>query len=447
MIRSTSLPHLRAARAQAKADLGTIVETAEAAGRDKLSAAEQTAFEAKRSEIASLDRQIEDAEENERRAATAGAIHARAGATGRVSITSEPTTYRKDDMTGHSWVRDMAAVSMRSDPAAAERLYRNTREVQTETRALSTTDGAGGEFVPPLWLVNEYIDLARAGRPTANLVRLAQLPSGTDSISLPRIATGTATAEQTTQNTAVQNTDATTNSVTANVATIAGQQVIAQQLIDQSPINMDQELLADLLADLAVKIDVFVLTNNATNKKGLLSVSGTNAITYTDASPTVGELWPKLADGVRQVFEGRFMPADVMVMHPRRWAWMTSAVDSQGRPLVLPVGNVPVNVLATSVGSIQPTGLVGYCQGLPVFVDANMPTNLGAGTNEDRIIIMRGADTTLYEGVPRAEAFRETKADQLSVLLRVYNYVALQSERRPKTISIVAGTGLITPTF
>ena len=45
------------------------------------------------------------------------------------------------------------------------------------------------------------------------------------------------------------------------------------------------------------------------------------------------------------------------------------------------------------------------------------------------------------------KAFRETKADQLSVLIRFYNYVALHSARYPKAISVIAGTGLVTPTF
>src|ERR1044072_8405142 len=157
---------------------------------------------------------------------------------------------------------------------------------------------------------------------------------------------GTPTAEQTTQNTAVQNTDATTTSVTAAVATIAGQQIVAQQLLEQSPINMDPILLADLAADYATKLDVFVINNNAANKRGLLNASGVNAITYTDASPTVGELYSKVGDGIQQIHTQRFLPPDKIFMHPRRWAWFTVSLDTNGRPLVVPVANMPQNVLA-----------------------------------------------------------------------------------------------------
>jgi HK97 family phage major capsid protein len=362
-------------------------------------------------------------------------------------VTSEPTTYQRGGRT--SYFRDLTTVSLNREgrAAALDRMHRNAQEVEVqlrEQRALTTVDGAGGEFVPPLWMVNEYIELARAGRVTADRVRHETLPGGTDSINVPRIATGTAVAEQATQNTAVQNTDATTGSLTASVATLAGQQVVSVQLIEQSPINLDTILLNDLAADYATKLDVFVLNNNAAGKLGLLNVSSINAITYTDASPTVGELYPKVADAVQQVHTLRFLPPDAIVMHPRRWAWFLSALDTAGRPLVTPYDGM--NTLAQTGGVIA-QGYVGTLQGLPVYVDPSVPINLGAGTNEDRIIVARFADSILWEGNQRAEAFRETYANQLSVLLRFYNYVAFTGGRYPKSISVISGTGLVTPTF
>lgn len=363
-----------------------------------------------------------------------------------MQVTAEPETYRRGGTA--SYFRDLVRAQLHGSRDAIERLARNDREVKAELekRALSTTDGAGGEFVPPAWMMDEWVGLARASRVVANRLRSMPLPAGTDSINLPRLATGTAVAEQATQNTAIQNTDATTNAVTAAVATIAGQQVVSLQLIEQSPINMDDVLLADLAADYAIKADVFVLTNNAAGKRGLLNVSGANAVTYTDASPTAGELYAKVADAIQQIHTGRFMPPDVIFMHPRRWAMLLSALDSAGRPLVTPAANAPQNVIA-AVGTINSEGFVGSMQGLPVFVDPNIPINLGAATNEDRIIVARSSDVILFEGTPRSETFRETKAAELSVLLRFYNYVALHSERYAKSISVISGTGLVTPTF
>jgi HK97 family phage major capsid protein len=359
-------------------------------------------------------------------------------------VTSEPEVYRK---TGNvSYFRDLYRAQHMNNRDSVDRLVRNDRAMadNTEYRALTTVDGAGGDFVPPLWMVQDFIELARAGRVVADQVRHQNLPGGTDTISLPRLATGTAVAEQATQNTAVQNTDATTNSVSAAVTTIAGQQVISQQLLDQSPVNMDDVLLADLAADYAIKLDTFVINNNATNKVGLLNVSGLNAVTYTDASPTVGELWAKIADAIQQISTGRLMPPDKGFMHPRRWAWFTAALDTAGRPLI--GTNGPQNAIGTNGPNVA-QGYLGNFQGVDWYGDPNIPANLGAGTNEDRMIITRSTDTILYEGTPRSETFRETYANQLSVLLRFYNYAALHASRYPKSISVIAGTGLITPTF
>ncbi|MFF3643382.1 phage major capsid protein [Streptomyces sp. NPDC002564] len=442
-------------RAALKTELDGILKEPTAEKRD-LSDQEQTAFAEKRDAIKKTDTdmdtiqaRIDELVDEEQRSAKADEIRSKYqpdSAKPAVTVTSEPETYRKGGK--QSYFRDLYRAQQVGDRAAMDRLQRNDAEVAAglEKRALTTTDGSAGEFVPPLWMVQDYVALARAGRVVADQVQHQPLPPGTDSISLPRLASGTATAEQATQNSTLQNTDATAGSVTANVATIAGMQVVPQQLIDQSPINMDEILLADLAADYAVKLDTFVISNNAAGKRGLLNVSGLNAITYTDASPTVGELYSKVGDGIQQIHTGRLLPPDKIFMHPRRWAWMSVALDTQGRPLVVPVAQMPSNALA-ALDEVVSEGFVGTMQGLPVYVDPNIPTGLGAGTNEDRILEVRSQDIILFEGTPKAESFRETKADQLSVLLRFYNYAALHSERYPKAISVVSGTGLIAPVF
>jgi HK97 family phage major capsid protein len=355
------------------------------------------------------------------------------------TITREPTTYERGG--NASYFRDITAVNLNREGyrGAMERLERNQQEV----RALTTVDGAGGDFVPPVWLVNQFVELARAGRIVADQIAQQPLPAGTDTIILPRLATGTAVAEQATQNTAVQNTDATTNNISASVATIAGQQVVAVQLLEQSPINMDEVLLADLAADYAIKLDTYVINNNAAGKLGLLNVASTNAAAITATTAT--GLYAAVANGIQLINTNRFMPADKIFMHPRRWAMLLAAVDTQGRPLVVPYAGA-MNGMADPGANVA-QGFVGSLQGLPVFVDPNIPTNLGAGTNEDRVIIVRSTDSILYEGNLRSEAFRETKADQLSVLLRVYNYAAIHASRLPKSISVLAGVGLVPPTF
>ncbi|WP_345503444.1 phage major capsid protein [Pedococcus ginsenosidimutans] len=361
------------------------------------------------------------------------------------SVGNEERTYAKGDQRS-SWVKDMVAVNIRGDynGEASQRLQRNRQEV--ETRALTTTDGAGGDFVPPAWLVDQFIALARSRRVTADLVQNMALPTGTDSINVPKLVSGTAVAEQASQNTGVQQTDAVTSAVQATVATLAGGQTVAVQLIEQSPINMDEILLQDLVKDLASKTNLFVLNNVTAGRLGLLQVAGTNTVTFTSASPTVAALYPKIADAASRVTTSVYDSPDAIVMHPRRWYWLLAAVDSGSRPLIVPSGQGPYNAVGQQNPGAPGFGQVGEIGGIPVFTDPGISTAFGAGTNEDKIIVLKRDVHVLYEGALNAEAFRAPKADQLSVFLRVYRYVA-QATRYPAGVSIVTGTGLATPSF
>jgi HK97 family phage major capsid protein len=317
-----------------------------------------------------------------------------------------------------------------------------------EQRALNTGNGAGGEFVPPVWLESDFVKLARPGRIFANLTPKFSLPAGTDTINIPKVNSGTAVAPQATQNTGVQQTDMTTTSVASSVVTIAGGQTISLQLLEQSPLNIDQLVLADLAAAYAVQLDGQVLGGSGTGNTlvGATTLSGTTAVTFTSASPTLAALYSKLAGAIASIHTSRFMPPDVIVMHPRRWAWAVAQADANGRPLVLPGAGSPMNVMGEA-GGVVSEGFVGTMLGLPVYVDANIATNLGAGTNQDYIIVARISDLMLWESDIRAEAFQQTYAQNVSVFLRLYNYAAFQAGRYPQSIAVINGTGLVTPTF
>jgi len=391
-----------------------------------------------------LDAEISRIEEAEASRAAADAVSARYGLTGNAQV-KEPQVYRAGG--ANSYFRDLAAASVRNDRDAADRLFRNDKMV-AESRAINTTDTSGGDFVPPVYLVEKWVALARAGRIVANEVTSQILPSGTDSINLPKITGGATVAPQATNGAAISNTDIVTGTVTGPVVTLSGGQLVSLQLLEQSPINMDEVLLQDLAADYASKLDRAVLFGTGTSgqMKGLLVISGTNSVTYTTASPTIAGIYSKTADAVQQVHTGRFLPPTHIFMHPRRWAAFIAASDSTGRPLVVPSSVGRFNAMG-GLDAVAAEGYVGELQGLPVYVDANIPTNLGAGTNEDRIIVARAADAFLYEGTSRAEVLPQTYGANLQVLVRMYNYAAFIGDRLPASFSIIGGTGLVTPTF
>ncbi|MFI1520642.1 phage major capsid protein [Kitasatospora cineracea] len=468
---------LQERRAQLKDQLAEILQAPTAEKRD-LNDAERGKFDAAEAEIRQIDERIAELDEQLQRDEQAAERAKRYAPKASVEVGNEPRTYERGNR--HSYFLDLARVELnRGDgdggvEAARERIRRHTAELEVdlprrekersaraerELRGIhresafekrvnpNRTDGQGGYFVPPAWLMDEYIDLPRFGRTLANSVRNLTLPSGTDSINVPKIATGTKTGIQTADAGAVTSQDLTDTSVSAPVRTIAGQQDIALQLLDQSPVSFDDIVMMDLEADYNMQLDTQCWTGTGTSNQvlGVLNVSGINAITYTDATPTVPELYVPWLQAMSKSSTNRKLPPTAAFMTPARWYWMMSALDSSNRPLVLPDTSSPFNPLALQTGA-DTEGYVGKVAGLPSFTDGNIPSNLGAGTNEDRISIMRTSDLYLWEGTKRTRVLTEILSGTLQVRLQVYNYVAFMPHRRPENISVISGTGLIAPT-
>ena len=361
----------------------------------------------------------------------------------KVEVISNEQVYRPD-RPERSYFRDLYLSKTKGDREATDRLSGHA----LATRDINTTDTSGGDFVPPAYLVNDYIAKARAGRVTADLCSKFALPGGTDSINFPAITTGTANAAQASQNSALQETNLVTATVTAPVTTIGGIQDVSVQLVEQSPIAFDQVIFADLAASHAQAVGNAVIngTGSSGTLEGFVNADTVNTITYTDSSPTAAETVAKIADGIQQVATNRFLPADAIVMHPRRWYALCAGVDGSQRPLVVPTAQAQ-NTFGTADASVA-EGAAGNILGLPVYLDPNIATNTGASTNQDVIIISRFADAYLFEGTPKAEVFRETLSAEATVRFRLYNFVAFSAERYVGVnTSIVSGTGLVSPSF
>lgn len=442
-------------RGALRTELDTVLAAPEAEQRD-LTETERATFERIRGELAGIDERVAELDAQVRADEAAAETMRRYG-TASVQVLSEPATYRAG-MNGPSFLRDLYRHQCKGDTEARDRLVRNNREredkvaaVAEESRALSTGSGAGGEFVPPLWLEESFIAAVRPGRVTANLCRAADLPTGTDSINIPKVNTGTAVQPVNGQNQGINETDLTTTSVASTVETIAGGQTVSLQLIEQSPLNVDQVVLDDLAADYAMRAGIQVLYGSGTSGQvvGITTLSGTNAITYTSDTPALGgagNLYSKIGGGIAAVHTKRFLPPDAIIMTPSRWLWCATQSDANGRPLVVPLAGAPMNVMG-NLDAQLPQGLVGHMLGLPVYADPNIVNNLGTGTNQDEVLVARMADVWLWEGTVRAEAFQQTYAQNMSLYVRLYNYISLQPGRYPQSISVIGGTGLVAPSF
>jgi HK97 family phage major capsid protein len=414
----------------------TIVNEAQAAGRD-ITSEEDAAVAANLDEIRSLDEQIARYSELEERQAKAAEIRAevKLEETAVTTIKSEPRTYSPES--SNSFLRDAFAAQFNNDYAAQERLARHMNEERVERRDVTSANFAG--LVVPQFLTELAAPLARAGRPVADRARKHALPDAGLTISISKVTTGTAVAEQT-EGAAVQETNIDDTKLDLTVKTIAGQQNVSRQAIERGT-NVDSLVIADLIAAYHTKLDELLVAE--------LFASAGQAVTYTDASPTVAELYPKLADAVQKVQTTFFAGPNAIIMHPRRLAFILAAVDSSNRPLAVPSA-VAQNPVATGAGSPQ-YGNSGYSiLGLPVITDANVATNKGAGTDQDTIYVGNLQELHLWEqagGDPMLLRFEQPKVAELDVTLVVYGYSAFTANRYPNAWAQINGTGLVAPTF
>lgn len=409
--------------------------------------AKSAEIKAKQGEIAGYNERIQELSDEIERSGKLNDEAAKVRrAQARVESVKEAAAYAKGN--GRSYLQDLMRVQRNMDPngQSLERLQRHAQDVanDAEYRDLDRTDGNGGYFVPPAWLVNQYVPLARAGRAYANLVTSQPLPSGTDSINIPKVTAGTTTAVQTADNAAVAEQDLDDNFIEAKVRTVAGQQDVAIQLLDQSPVNFDEVVFQDLIADFGTKLDLQVLAGSGASGQ-VLGVHGTPGIgTIAITALTVASFYAAIADAIQRVHTSRFLPPTHIVMHPRRWGWLTASLDGDQRPLVLPAANAPQNALAT-LDAVASQQVVGQLQGLPVVTDPNIGTAYGTGTNEDVVYVQRSADLLLFESGIRTRTLPEPGAKNLTVCLQVYGYLAFTAGRYPQ--SVVEIGGLTPPAF
>ncbi|NYI41246.1 phage major capsid protein [Demequina lutea] len=406
------------------------------------------------SEVRGIDQRIADLSEQDAMEQRANGVRIGPGVSVRTTTGGVPLkiqdrpraeTYTRNGE--FSFFADVLA-SSRQDKAASERLIANQ---EAQGRALTTVAGAGGNFAPPLWLVEDYVKFARPGRVAADLAQKHELPYGVSSINLPKVASGTSVGTTVTQNTAVSNTDITSTSVSSGIVSISGQQVLSLQLLNQGGAAMDQIILQDLALASAQMLELQVLSGTGSNGqlRGLDSAGGT-AVTFTTTAPSVvstvntASFYFQVIKAANTVSSGRFLPADAILMHPRRWAWVSAGLDLQNRPLISD-GGVSFNTPGT-VEAIAASGRVGtLASGIPVYTSPSIATNLGTATNQDKVYILRSADIHLWESGLELKSFDATYADQNSLLLRALSYAAYIPDRYTESVVTIEGTGLVDP--
>jgi HK97 family phage major capsid protein len=440
------------------AELGTLrgLETpteADAARVEELRAAKETVA----SEVEELSKRLAELEAEKKRDDAIAALQAdvtpiapptkRAyDQVGRVG--AEKRTYNPDnDRRGRDFALDVARQYISNDPGANERLARHMQEERVErgdklvARAGGTANFSG--LVVPQYLVDEFAPLARAGRPFADACRKHDLPATGMTLNVGKLTTGTTADDQSAENAAVSDTDADDTLIPVSVRTSAGSQTVSRQAAERGE-GIEDTIVEDLIRANFTNMDGKLFSIASVG----LSAAAT-AITYTDATPTAAELYPKLVQGTAEVEAALLdqgLGDTIAVMHSRRWYWLQKELSSSN-PLFGQPGIAAQNI-GLNYGERYGAGFRGILpNGTPVVVDNNITTAAGAGT-EDEIYFVAQSEAHLWEdpNAPMLIRAEQTKAKSLGIDLVVYNYYAFLFTRRAHAQKI-AGTGLIAPTW
>jgi HK97 family phage major capsid protein len=360
---------------------------------------------------------------------------------GGARVTSEEATYH--NRSKNDFLADAIAAEFGGSYDARERIARYQREV-LDTRDSGTSNFAG--LVVPQYLVDSFATLRRAGRPVLDISVNSALPAQGMTLNIGRLTTGVTSYVQASENTAPTESSPDDTLLTINVNTVASMFDLSKQAVLRGT-GIETQLLGDAVRSYQTKVDALAINGSGSSgeHRGILNTSGINAVTYTDASPTYAEFFPKLVQAITDISTNFFGSATHIVMHPSLAGCILRALDGSNRPqFTSNLGN-PQN----AAGTFQRPGydLGGFqILGIPVVLDANMPVNLGTGTNETAVIVGNFDESYVFEdnsGTPLYVRFEQPDGN-IAIRTVVFGFSAYTAGKYPAAFSAITGTGLIT---
>jgi HK97 family phage major capsid protein len=347
----------------------------------------------------------------------------------------------------HSFFVDVAKARAEGDDDARARQAQNRAYVADEMqkRDLGNVANKGAEAIVPLYLQDRFEAARVAKAVTSGLTNQSALPVQGDTITIPFQTTNASVASlaQADPLNTLSETTLGTDSATASVLEIGGTQDLSNYLVDRGTLGASIDVIvANHLSDLLAKDeDERVIT-------AMVAAAGV-AVTHTTSTPSLVEDFKKIADATQQIHAGNLQAPTGIVVHPRRFAFWASSVDNANRPLLTPMA-VGMNPLATTNGNGEPVaqGFTGYSiHGMPVYVDANLPTTGGAGTNQDSILIADWKQQYTWLGPIMVDLDRSVMFKQSGVTVRARRYFATMAAHREDAFGKITGTAYVTPTF
>lgn len=311
-----------------------------------------------------------------------------------------------------------------------------------EGKAMTEGSGAqGGYLVQPL--LERQLVLAREAD---NVLRplCSSLNVNTNAIQLDQLGIATSAGWVAELATKPESTSMTLATVTASVFTAAGLATISNQLLQDSNPAVDQLVTVDLAKRLVALEETAFLTGSGTGQPlGILNTPGVGSITLSEfADPAVaGGLLDKILDSIAEVQLNWGQPSAI-IMHPRTWTRILKSRDSAGHYTISPRNTLNVGYDADTPRTYI-TGPQTTLFGVEVVLSNRIPTNLGGGTNESRVIVGDFRECLILDrqGITIDESPHVYFTTNQTVF-RAESRIGFTAARSPKALSVIGGAGL-----
>lgn len=319
---------------------------------------------------------------------------------------------------------------------ARERLVKGFEGLNEEGKAMTEgVQGQGGYLVRPQVerQIVEARELDNVLRGLCSKLNVTSTSIQLDQLGLTATAGWVAELAQKPESTGV-----TLATVTASVFTAAGLATISNQLLADSNPAVDGLVTSDLTKRLvALEEAAFINGTGSGQPLGLLNTPGLGATAL--ASTADDALLDAILDAIADVETNHGAPSAIL-MHPRTWTRILKSKDSSGAWLL---GNPQDLRPDVSGARTVARGPAKFLWGYPVVTSNRVPTNLGTGTNESRIVVgdFREALILDRQGITVDESAHVYFTTNQTVF-RAEQRVGFTAARTPGAFNVIGGAGL-----
>lgn len=316
---------------------------------------------------------------------------------------------------------------------ARERLTHGFSGLNEEGKAMTEgTPGQGGYLVRPQIerFVKQAKELDNVLRALCSVVNVTTNQIQLDQLGLTTQAGWVAELAQKPETTAV-----TLATVTASVFTAAGLVTISNQLLADADPSVDALATADLAKRIvALEETAFIAGTGTGQPLGILNTPGVSSTTL--ATTPVADLLDAILTAINGVETDHGAPTAIL-MHPRTWTRILKSKDAQGAYLIAPSPNAAQEGRTTFAGPTK--SLWGYT----VVTSNRVPTNLGVGTNESRVVVGDYREALILDrnGITVDESPHVYFTTNQTVF-RAEARVGFTAARTPKAFHVIGGAGL-----